>query len=87
MRARGAAYRSRLDDPDAQDALDRLVTAVEAGRYRPPSSAPDDAAADRSADDAHLVARAARTGVSPRIRRRARLWPSDGLASLRRRTR
>lgn len=87
VRARGAAYRSRLDDPDAQDALDRLVTAVEAGRYRPPSSAPDDAAADRSADDAHLVARAARTGVSPRIRRRARLWPSDGLASLRRRTR
>jgi transglutaminase-like putative cysteine protease len=64
--------RGRDQDPEAGHALDRLVRAVELGRYAPAPGAVDP---DRLHDDLVAVERALGHGASRRSRRRATWWP------------
>ncbi|MCF6377322.1 DUF3488 and transglutaminase-like domain-containing protein [Nocardioides KLBMP 9356] len=66
--------RGRDQAPEAAQALDRLVTALERSRY---SRDPESFTADRYADDARLVEEALAAGVTPREERRAQWWPAS----------
>lgn len=60
--------------PEAADALDRLVAALEHSRY---ARDPETFTADRFADDLTLVEDALAAGVTPREVRRAAWWPAS----------
>lgn len=76
--------RGRDQAPEASEALDRLVAALERSRYaRSAGEAPG-----RLQQDAGLVEEALRAGVSPRAERRAAWWPRSVVGTPRlRRTR
>ncbi|WP_040633045.1 transglutaminase family protein [Mobilicoccus pelagius] len=80
VRANAATYAEDLHD-EARAGLDRLVAAVEAGRYRPPVDAPTAETAEAAGRDAESVRAAALAGASRRVRWRARLWPTDAHSS------
>jgi hypothetical protein len=66
--------RGRDQAPEAAQALDRLVGALEHSRY---SRHPESFTAERFADDAHVVEQALAAGVTPREVRRAQWWPAS----------
>jgi transglutaminase-like putative cysteine protease len=66
--------RGRDQAPEAADALDRLVAALEHSRY---ARDPETFTADRFADDLTLVEDALAAGVTPREVRRAAWWPAS----------
>lgn len=66
--------RGRDQAPEAADALDRLVAALEHSRY---ARDPETFTADRFADDLTLVEDALAAGVTPREVRRAVWWPAS----------
>jgi transglutaminase-like putative cysteine protease len=66
--------RGRDQAPEAAEALDRLVLALEHSRY---ARNPETFTADRFHDDAVLVEEALAAGVTPRDRRRATWWPAS----------
>jgi transglutaminase-like putative cysteine protease len=66
--------RGRDQAPEAGDALDRLVAALEQSRY---ARDPETFTADRFADDLTLVEDALAAGVTPREVRRAAWWPAS----------
>jgi transglutaminase-like putative cysteine protease len=66
--------RGRVQAPEAADALDRLVAALEHSRY---ARDPETFTADRFADDLTLVEDALAAGVTPREVRRAAWWPAS----------
>lgn len=64
--------RGRDQAPEAAQALDRLVLALEHNRY---SRDPESVTAQRFRDDAELVEESLAAGVTPRDVRRAAWWP------------
>jgi len=73
-RESGLRLTRSLSTPEAQDALARVVVAVERSRYaRTPSTEPVD-------EDAQQVVTALLGAVDPGVRRRAALWPRSMLA-------
>ncbi len=66
--------RGREQAPEAAQALDRLVGALEHSRY---SRHPESFTAERFAADADLVEQALAAGVTPRDVRRAQWWPAS----------
>jgi hypothetical protein len=66
--------RGRDQAPEAAQALDRLVGALERSRY---SRNPETFTADQFAGDAHVVEEALAAGVTPREVRRAEWWPAS----------
>jgi hypothetical protein len=66
--------RGRDQAPEASQALDRLVAAIERSRY---ARDPETFTAERFARDASLVEQALAAGVTPRDVRRATWWPAS----------
>ena len=66
--------RGRDQAPEASQALDRLVAAIERSRY---ARDPETFTAERFAGDASLVEQALAAGVTPRDVRRATWWPAS----------
>jgi hypothetical protein len=66
--------RGRDQAPEASDALDRLVIALERSRY---ARDPETFTAGRSAADLSLVEESLAAGVTPRDVRRAAWWPAS----------
>lgn len=75
--------RGRDQAPEAAQALDRLVAALERSRY---ARDPESYTADRFRADAELVEESLAAGVTPREARRATWWPASvvGLRTSRR---
>lgn len=66
--------RGRDQAPEAADALDRLVSALERSRY---ARDPETYSAERFHADAALVEESLAAGVTPRVVRRAEWWPAS----------
>jgi hypothetical protein len=72
--------RERGLDPDQTAAMSRLVSDLERARYAPPGATVRPTAELR--DDVRTVVGAVAASVAAGVRRRARLFPSSGVASL-----
>ena len=75
--------RGRGEAPEAAQALDRLVGAVERSRYAPAGAG----TTDGLHEDAETVLDALRCGVTGRVQRRAEWWPRSVVGTVRRRPR